>query len=99
MGLADAGAAYVFLSKPAITRLKPTSAKRGATVTISGTDFGATRGTSSVEFGAKKCATYLSWSATRIKCKVPAKAKIGKVKVTVATSARRRNAKNFTVKR
>jgi len=97
-GMANAGAAYIFLSLPAITKLLPASGKRGAFVTISGTDFGAARGTSSVKFGAKKCAQYVSWSATRIKCRVPAQAKYGAVNVTVTTTAGKSNAKRFTVK-
>ena len=86
-------------AKPKITKLTPASDKRGATVTITGTDFGAAPGTSSVKFGAKKCATYLSWSNTRIKCKVPAKARYGKVRVTVTTAAGASNARRFKVKR
>ena len=84
---------------PSIAGLKPASAKRGALVTISGTDFGAARGTSSVKFGSKKCTKYVSWSDTRIKCRVPAKAKYGVVKVTVTTTAGKSNAMSFKVKR
>ena len=98
-GQADAGAAYIFLSVPAITKLLPASGKRGALVTISGSGFGAARGANSVKFGTRKCTTYLSWSAAQIKCRVPATAKIGKVKVTVTTAAAVSNAKSFTVKR
>jgi uncharacterized protein (TIGR03437 family) len=68
-------------------------------VTITGTGFGAVRGTSSVRFGAKTVTRYVSWSATQIRCTVPAKAKHGIVKVTVKTGAGTSNAKNFTVKR
>ena len=99
---ADAGAAYVFLltpqPKPTITKLKPTSGKRGATVTITGTGFRTKRGTGFVKFGARKCATYVSWSATRVRCKVPAKAKLGTLKVKVTTGAGTSNAKSFKVK-
>jgi photosystem II stability/assembly factor-like uncharacterized protein len=84
---------------PSISKLSPTSAKRGVTVTISGSRFGATRGAGSVKFGAKACAKYVSWSATKIKCKVPATAAFGTIKVTVATAGGKSNAKNFTVKR
>ena len=38
-----------------------------------------------MKFGSKACAKYVSWSTTRIMCKVPAKAKHGAVKVTVNT--------------
>jgi len=84
---------------PRLTKLKPASGKRGTTVVISGSGFGAKRGTSFVKFGVKKCAKYVSWSKTRIKCKVPAKAKFGKVSVKVTTIVGKSNAKRFTVKR
>jgi len=84
---------------PSITTLKPASAKRGALVTITGTEFGAARGTSSIKFGSKTCTKYVSWSDTQIKCRVPAKAKYGAVKVTVKTTAGKSNAMSFTVKR
>ena len=84
---------------PSITRLKPASAKRGRTVTISGGSFGAVQGVGFVKFGAMKCATYLSWSDAQIKCKVPAKAKYGTLKVTVATAAGTSNSMAFRVKR
>ena len=85
-------------AKPAISRLTPATGRRGATV-LMGTAFGAKRGTSCVKFGARKCTRYLSWSATRIKCKVPAKAAFGSQKVKVTTTAGVSKAKRFRVKR
>jgi hypothetical protein len=86
-------------AKPKITKIKPAAGKRGATVTLSGSGFGVRGSASAVRFGATKCSKYLSWSATKIKCKVPAKAKYGKIKVTVTTAAGRSAGKTFTVKR
>ena len=86
--------------KPAITKLKPTSGKRKATVTITGTGFGAARtATSFVKFGAKKCTVYASWSDTSIKCKVAKRAAFGRIKVCVTTAAGASNTRNFTVKK
>jgi hypothetical protein len=87
--------------KPQIVRLSPASGKRKAKVTITGTGFGATRDArlSFVKFGAKKCSVYLSWTDTLIKCKVPAKAAFGKVKVSVTAAAGVSNTKTFKVKR
>jgi beta propeller repeat protein len=82
-----------------ITRLSPAFAKRGALVTISGSGFGPTRGTSFVKFGSKTCATYVAWSGTQIKCRVPTKATYGNVSVTVTTASGKSNAISFTVKR
>ena len=68
-------------------------------MTITGTGFRAERGAGFVKFGARRCTTYLSWSATRIKCEVPAGAKYGTVKVTVTTAGGTSNARSFSVKR
>ena len=84
---------------PNIGGLTPASARRGALVTITGTKFGAARGTSAVEFGSKTCTKYVSWSDAPIKCKVPPKAKYGAVKVAVTTASGKSNAMGFTVKR
>jgi hypothetical protein len=98
-GHPGAGAAYVYRLSPTITKLNPTSGKRGAVVTISGSFFGARRGASWVKFGTTKCGTYVSWSDDRISCRVPSKATLGKLKVTVRTAAGASNARVFSVKR
>jgi photosystem II stability/assembly factor-like uncharacterized protein len=84
---------------PAIAAIKPSSAKRGALVTISGTAFGASQGTGSVQYGSKTCTSYDSWSDSLIKCRVPTTASTGKVKVTVTTSSGASNAVSFKVKK
>jgi len=86
------------LPAPAIAQLSPISVKRGASVTLTGTNFGAVRGASTVKFGTAKSTAYLSWSATKVTCKVPARAKVGKLKVTVATAGGTSNALSLTVK-
>ena len=86
-------------AKPSINRLSPTSGKRGVLVTITGSRFGASRGTSAVRFGTKACTKYVSWSNTRIRCRVAARATFGTVKVTVRTKFGTSNAKSFRVKR
>jgi hypothetical protein len=82
-----------------ITQLSPSSARRGAIVTIVGKGFGKTRGSSTVKFGAKACASYVSWSAKRIRCRVPATARFGLLKVTVKMKGGTSNATRFRVKR
>jgi hypothetical protein len=98
-GGATSVASFTVIPTPSLTRLKPTSGRRGATVTITGTGFGAPRGSSTVKFGAKRCGRYLSWSDTRIKCRVPAKARYGRVPVTVTTAGGVSNSRNYKVKR
>jgi hypothetical protein len=60
---------------------------------------GAKRGTSALKFGAAKPAGYLSWSATRIRCKVPSTAPFGTLKVRVTTDDGTSNAMSFKVRR
>jgi hypothetical protein len=84
---------------PVLARLSPTKAKRGKTVTLTGSRFGATRGASYVKFGKTKATRYVSWSATRIKVKAPRKAKVGWLKVTVTTTAGTSAGKRFKVLR
>lgn len=86
-------------AKPKITGLSPTAARRGATVTISGTAFGKTRGTSYVLFGTKKCTSCVSWTNARVKVRVPTKAVFGATKVKLVTMIGTSNTKSFTVKR
>ena len=81
------------------TKLLPVSGKRGAIITIRGRNFGAKRGTGTVTFGSVSCSEFVSWSATRIKCKVPAKAKFGKITVIVVTAGGTSNGETFKVQR
>lgn len=81
---------------PTITSLSPTSGIVGTTVTITGTNFGTSQGTSTVKFNgtsATPCAT--CWSATSITVAVPSNATTGNVVVTVGGVAS--NGVNFTV--
>src|SRR5260370_503801 len=77
-----------------ITNLNPTSGLVGASVTITGANFGATQGTSTVAFNGT-AATPTSWSATSIVAPVPAGATTGNVVVTVGGVAS--NGASFTV--
>ena len=67
---------------PSLTSLSPTSGPVGTSVTITGANFGATKGTSTVTFNGTT-ATPTSWSATSIVVPVPAGATTGNVVVTV----------------
>ncbi|HLJ29310.1 MAG TPA: IPT/TIG domain-containing protein [Candidatus Angelobacter sp.] len=71
-----------FVVKPAIAGVSPSSATAGASVTITGTNFGATQGTSTVTFNGL-AATVTSWSNTSIGVTVPVGAHTGNVEVDV----------------
>lgn len=68
---------------PAIKSLSVTSGPVGTAVTITGSAFGTTQGTSEVTFNGTT-ATVTSWSATSIAVIVPAAATTGDVIVTVS---------------
>ena len=67
---------------PSITSLTPASGTVGTSVTITGTNFGATQGASTVKFNGTT-GTPTSWSATSIVVSVPSGATTGNVTVTV----------------
>jgi IPT/TIG domain len=77
----------------AISSFKPTAAKRGATVTITGNSL---MGATAVRFGGIP-ATFSAVSETKITAKVPALAKSGKISVT-GPSGTVRSSASFTVK-
>ncbi len=68
---------------PVISGLSPASGPVGTSVTISGTNFGATKGTSTVSFSSITAST-TSWSSTAIVATVPVGTNTGNVNVTVS---------------
>src|SRR5947207_11974658 len=74
--------------------LQHTPASIGAAVTITGTTFGSTQGSSTVKFNGTT-ATVTSWGASSIGVPVPSGATTGNVVVTVSSQAS--NGVNFTV--
>ena len=81
-GQASNGSSFVVLVTPEISNLAPTAGQVGTPVTITGTNFGATQGSSTVAFNGT-AATPSSWSGTSIVVPVPAGASSGPVSVTV----------------
>jgi hypothetical protein len=51
---------------PALTSISPTTARAGDSITITGTNFGASQGSGSVWLGSKLAASIVSWSSTEI---------------------------------
>ena len=68
---------------PSISSFSPTSGPVGTQVTINGSNFGSTQGTSTVTFNTSS-ASIVSWSDTQIVATVPSAAISGQVKVRVA---------------
>jgi len=84
----------IALGAPVITALSPASGPVGASVTITGSAFGFTQGSSSLSFNGI-AATPSSWSDTRIVAPVPTGATTGPVVVMVGGAAS--NGVTFTV--
>jgi unsaturated rhamnogalacturonyl hydrolase len=82
------------VSPPSISGLAPASDPVGTAVTITGTNFGTTQGTSSVTFNGA-AGTPISWSTTSVVVPVPSGATTGNVVVTVGGVAS--NGVPFTV--
>jgi hypothetical protein len=82
-GQSSAGAPFTVLVPPGITSIWPASGPVGTSVTITGTGFGVSQGTSTVAFGGVPAATIPFWSATSITAIVPGGAITGSVAVTV----------------
>jgi len=87
-------AAPVHAAAPTISSLSPTSGPVGQSVTINGSNFGSSQGSSTVKFNGTT-ATPTSWSSTKIVAPVPSGATTGNVVVTVSGAAS--NGKSFTV--
>lgn len=79
---------------PAITSLSTTSGVFGASVQITGSNFGAQQGSSTVTFNGTG-ASIAKWSDTAIIAKVPSGATSGNVVVTVGSTAS--NGVNFNI--
>ena len=79
-GLSSNGVSFTVI--PKINSLSPTSGSAGESITINGTSFGATQGSSTVKFNGTT-ASPTNWSATSIVVPVPGAATTGPVIVTV----------------
>ena len=90
-GVSSNGAQFTVGQSLQITGLSPISGAVGTVVTISGTGFGATQGSSTVRFGFA-IATPTSWSNSSISVVLPAGATSGIVTVTVGGASARAGA-------
>ena len=82
---------------PKVRRLASATARRGDRVTVLGRGFGVRRGR--VKFGATASAKCYLWSPGKIVCRVPAQARIGRLRVKIVTAAGISNAVTLNVRR
>jgi hypothetical protein len=81
-GFASNGVVFVVGSIPTITQLSTNVGNVGTPITITGTNFGSTQGTSTVTFNGT-VATPTVWGSTSIAVPVPSGATTGPVVVTL----------------
>ena len=93
-GVFSNGKPFTIMPPPTLTSLSPTSGAVGTSITLTGTNFGASQSNSSVTFNGT-VATPTSWSSTSIAVPVPSAATTGNVVVTVGAAAS--NGVSFTV--
>ena len=92
--VASNGKSFTVLPTPTITSLSPTVGSIGMSVTVSGTNFGPSKGSSTLKFNGTT-ATTTSWSRTQITATVPSGATTGNV--IVHASGVDTNGINFAV--
>ena len=86
----DAGTSneYAFVvgssATPLVIDVLPSAAAAGELITVTGTGFGATQGSSAVTIGGSPVSDYSAWSNTAIVLEVPASAPGGPVEVAIA---------------
>jgi len=83
-GMNSNGVPFTVVQAPTITNLNPTSGAVGTPVTITGTNFALSQGSSTVAFAGVTAPTATNWSQTSIVVNVPNGAITGGVVVTVA---------------
>ncbi len=94
-GVASNNSSFTVVPTPSITSLSPTTGPAGTSVTVTGTNFGATQGTGTLTFNGTQATTITSWNATSIVAPVPTGATTGNV--VVNASGVNSNGSNFTV--
>lgn len=94
-GTSNAQTFTINATTPKVDGVNPTTGSPGTQVTITGSNFGADQGGSSVTIGVVN-ATVVSWSDTKIVVTVPPGASSGAVVVTTAQGASNKN-KSLTV--
>jgi len=83
IGVTGSGVTFTVSAQPAITGISPSSGTIGSSVTVTGSGFGATQTSSTINFNGVN-ATVTSWSNSQIVATVPTGTVSGPVGVTVA---------------
>ena len=71
----------LIVTSPWVRAISPTRGRAGALVTVTGSNFGAARGSGSVVIGAQVINSYSSWSPTSIRFRIPTNTRPGRLAV------------------
>jgi hypothetical protein len=93
----EASYTFTVVAAAVINSIAPTSGQVGTSVTIEGSNFGATQGASKVTFNGVDAGTATSWSATKIVINVPDGTPFGDGPVIVTAAGQDSNGVTFTV--
>src|SRR5258708_5509526 len=85
-GVSSSGTSFIVLNTPVVSTVSPSAGLVGASVTISGMNFGSSQGSSTVAFNGT-LATPSSWSATSVVAPVPPGATSGQIAVTIGSQS------------
>ena len=89
--------AFKAQAAPTIDRLSPSEATRGTRVTVYGSGFGASQGTSTVTFGGEEARRYYRWEDDHIEVRLPRDLPTGTHAVVVTVGETASNAVDFTL--
>lgn len=85
-----------FWDDPTITNISPSEGPTGTSVTITGANFGSSRGSSSLTFNGTVATSISTWASTSIVATVPTGATTGDV-IVIVSGARNTDGHTFTV--
>ena len=83
------------ITSPWVRSISPRSGRANTRVTVSGSNFGSSRGSSTVRIGSAAVPSFTTWSSSRIQFRIPVNSRSGNV--TVRTSAGTSNAVSLEV--
>jgi YD repeat-containing protein len=96
-GYSSNGIGFTVIATPIISSLNPNSGVSGTSVSISGTNFGSSQGSSTVTFNGVPAASITSWGTTAISAVPPSNATTGPVVVVVNSISSTSTNNVFTV--
>ena len=73
--------ARLTITSPWVSSVSPRSGRTNTLVTVTGSNFGASRGSNSVRIGSRTISSYSSWSSSTIRFRIPVNTRSGNLSV------------------